>query len=249
MAREKERDDLDDALDAREKDDADDDDPDDADLDDDSRRDDDSNDDDDDKKPPTLAQLQAENERLKRNLRRARRDAKRPGKASDDQRTAARGSRPATGRADARRAADDGDDSDDAGRRPTEDRKLTRAQTERSQAKGEVALIKAGADADLVELAVGKLGADDVDWSDRDDVADWVDEMKDRYPALFAGRRMRAVDDDEDEQTERRPRKRAASVDQAAGGRTPRRRAEQMSFGQRVMAQAAQAEPSRRRGR
>jgi hypothetical protein len=199
--------------------------------------DDDSDDDDaDDARPPAkrktaaekLAELQAELTRKDRALRRARRDARR---ARND------GRRPPAPAG--RRDRDDADDDDrdtprrvrrDADRdddQPTaaEKRQLGRARAEVAQAKGEAALMRAGADPSLAALAASKLSAGDVDWSDRDDVAGWVDEMRDEYPALFGKRSRTDRDDDGDDDDDDRPapRRRRASVDQAAGS-APRRR-------------------------
>lgn len=206
------------------QDDADQDDADDADDDDDA----------DDVRPPAkrktaaerLAELEDELKRKDRALRRARRDAR-----------AARQRRPAaSARRDRDDDRDDDRDRDDAPRRsrrddrdddqPTvaEKRQLSRARTEAAQAKGEAALMRAGADPSLAALAAGKLDAEAVDWSDRDDVASWVEEMRDEYPALFGKRRRADQDDDDDEDDRPAPRRRRSSVDQGAGSTARTRR-------------------------
>jgi hypothetical protein len=252
----RERDDLDEALDGRDRDsDRDDEDTESDDSDDHDDSDSDDADDDEEEERPadkrTKAELLAELERSQRALKRARRDARR-------NRSTQR--RPANTRTDRdddrddsrtrRTSRRDDDRDDDRETSATAERKVTRARVERSQAKGESALLKAGADATLVELAVTKLGADDVDWTDEEDVSDWVDEMKDRYPSLFGKRKA----DNDDEEEERPRRRRAPSVDQDAGGRASggrRREVRTGGFGASVIqaGRRADAPTTRRRGR
>lgn len=56
----------------------------------------------------------------------------------------------------------------------------------RTAAKAE--LLTRGADADMVDLALGRLKVSSIEFDDDDqpDLEDWLDEMQDRYPKLFA---------------------------------------------------------------
>lgn len=71
---------------------------------------------------------------------------------------------------------------------PTDPAELTRWQTRavRSAAKGE--LLARGADPDMVDLALGRLKANEIDFNgdDEPELDDWLDEMEDKYPKLFA---------------------------------------------------------------
>ena len=55
----------------------------------------------------------------------------------------------------------------------------------RQAAKAE--LLQRGADPEMVDLALGRLRVAEVDFDDDEpDLADWLDEMEERYPKLFA---------------------------------------------------------------
>lgn len=77
----------------------------------------------------------------------------------------------------------------------------------RSDAKS--GLLERGADPDLVELAISRLKIDDLTFDgDGDaDLADWLDDMEDRYPKLFA----------KQETPKPVARRKPASIDQGAG--------------------------------
>ena len=254
------KDDLRDALDKRDRpepnepdedvDDPDDDDEPDEDVDD--PDDDDEPDDKDKRKAPTVAQLQAELKRTQDNLRRARREVRR----------ARNGTRPAS-RTDRDRDEpdDDRDDRrDDRRDRRSRDRDANREADRRARSAEEralrsdakVALIRAGADPDLVELAASKVSSRDIDFDDDDApiLDDWVEDMRTDYPSLFTGRRR----GDEDEEDRPARRRRVPAVDQGAasrgsGGRSRSR--DKMGFGQSVIAagRAADGANDRRRRR
>jgi len=108
----------------------------------------------------------------------------------------------------------------------------------RAAAKAE--LIDRGADPDMVDLALGRLKADQIEFDadDEPELDDWLDEMQERYPKLFAKAPAAPTAD---------PRPRAGRVNQAApAGGTPAR--PKMSLGEAIIAKSEAARRAGRRG-
>lgn len=68
------------------------------------------------------------------------------------------------------------------------EREITRWQERAVRGSARAALLDRGADPDLIDLALGKLKASEIEFDDEDepDLDDWLDDMEERYPRLFA---------------------------------------------------------------
>lgn len=115
------------------------------------------------------------------------------------------------------------------------------ARAVRTAAKAE--LLARGADPEMVDLALGRLRPDQVDFTadDEPDLDAWLDEMEDRYPKLFAKPQQSAAE----HPGARRP---MGSVDQgrAAAGTGTGQGAPRKRYGQQVLDNAARAQGRRR---
>jgi hypothetical protein len=85
-------------------------------------------------------------------------------------------------------------------------------------------LISRGVDRDMVKLLLGQLKASEIEFDDDDepDLEDWVDEMQDKFPTLFAGQSSSAPQRAQAGRTAAQ-RRTPPSVDQGAGQRSQRR--------------------------
>lgn len=115
-----------------------------------------------------------------------------------------------------------------------------RGRAVRAAAKAE--LLDRGADPEMVDLALGRLKVGEIEFNDEDEpeLDDWLDDMLERYPKLFAAKAPAAP-------APERPR--AGRVDQgAAAGATGRPARPRMSLGQQIIANSQAATRSARRG-
>lgn len=101
---------------------------------------------------------------------------------------------------------------------------LAKWQARAVRASAKVQLIARGADADMVELALGRLkpGEVEFDSDDEPDLADWLDDMEDRFPKLFKQAEPQAA-----------PARPKAGKVETPAGRGPRPK---MSLGEQIMA-------------
>jgi hypothetical protein len=105
------------------------------------------------------------------------------------------------------------------------------ARAVRTAAKAE--LLARGADADMVDLAVARLKPAEIEFDadDEPELDDWLDEMQERYPKLFAPAAANAP---------AAPARRPGRVDQgAAAAGAPAR--PQMTLGEKIVAKSEQA--------
>lgn len=119
------------------------------------------------------------------------------------------------------------------------DPQITVWQTRAVRASAKAELLNRGADPDMVDLALARLHADQIEFDGEDEpiLDTWLDEMEDRYPKLFAKDGAAAP------AAGARP---AAGVNQGqAAARQPPRA---LSFGEQVMANSARATQAGRRG-
>lgn len=108
----------------------------------------------------------------------------------------------------------------------------------RAAAKAE--LLDRGADPEMVDLALGRLKADQIqfDADDEPELDDWLDEMQERYPKLFAKAPAAAP-------AAERPRAGRVEQGAAAGGRPVRPK---LSLGEQIIAKSEAARLAGRRG-
>jgi hypothetical protein len=108
------------------------------------------------------------------------------------------------------------------------------------RASAKAGLLDRGADPEMVDLALGRLKPDEIDFTEDDepDLDAWLDDVQDRYPKLFAKPEAAA------QQGARRP---MGAVDQGSAKGRPVQR--QMTYGERVIAnsEAAARSAGRRR--
>lgn len=119
---------------------------------------------------------------------------------------------------------------------PAGDVAVWQARAVRTAAKAE--LLARGADAEMVDLAVARLKPTEIDFNEEDepDLDEWLDEIQERYPKLFAAPAPAA------------PRPRPGRVDQgAASSGQPARPA--LSLGQQIIANSEAARRAGNRGR
>lgn len=169
--------------------------------------------------PPTREQWEAQQAALdaeKAKLKRARDQAKRlrEGKGAEP---AGEGGQPAAGNGEV---------------------DVWKGRAVRAAAKAE--LIDRGADPDMVDLALARLkpGEIEFDADDEPELDDWLDEMQERYPKLFAKTPAAPAAE---------PRRRAGRVDQAApAGGTPAR--PKPSLGELIIQKSEAARTAGRRG-
>lgn len=138
-------------------------------------------------------------------------------------------------------SAEDGDGAPAQPSGPDPQLAVWQARAVRTAAKAE--LLARGADPEMVDLALGRLRPDQVDFTadDEPDLDAWLDEMEDRYPKLFAKPQQSAAE----QPGARRP---MGSVDQgrAAAGTGTGAGAPRKRFGQQVLDNAARAQGRRR---
>lgn len=109
-------------------------------------------------------------------------------------------------------------------------------QTRAVNAFAETALLKRGADPEMIDLALARLKPAEVDFDEdnRPDLDEWLDEMQERYPRLFAPATPAPA----------AAARRAGRVDQAAAGAGQPVRP-QLSLGEKIL---AKSEAARRAG-
>lgn len=156
---------------------------------------------------------QAELEKERAKLERARKQAQRLREGKPATPAAAEGQAPAA----------DGED-------------LAKWQTRAVRASAREALKDKGADPDLVELALARLKPGTVEFDEDDEplLDEWLDEMQERYPKLFASAAPAAA----------APARRPGRVDQGAGA-TGQPARPQLSLGEKIL---AKSEAARRAG-
>lgn len=171
-------------------------------------------------KPPTREQWEAaqaalEAERAK--LKRARTQAKNLREQRQQTTTAAQ-------------TQGDGGDGQGA---PGPDPQLTVWQQRAVRTAAKAELLARGADPDMVDLAVSRLKPDQIDFNDDDEpeLEEWLDEMQDKYPKLFAK--------PEPAPAPTGARRAMGAVDQGSARGRPVGR--QMSYGERVIENSRRA--------
>lgn len=109
----------------------------------------------------------------------------------------------------------------------------TRAVTTAARAE----LLARGAEPDMVDLALGRLKAAEIEFGDDDqpDLEEWLDDMQDRYPRLFKAA----------EAAPSAPASRPRPGKVEPGGKTPVR--PKLSLGQQILANSSQGIRPRRR--